>query len=444
MAFDFPSSPTVGQTYTSGPASFVWNGYGWEQGSNVITADGDKGDIVVSGGGASWMLDSSVATAAGRAVLDDPDAAAQLTTLGAVGYGTAQSLTTAQQEQARKNVYAAPFDALGYYGLQTNGSAVLNQGAEGFSTAIDTGGYICDGWTGVTAGTANKIDILQQTSGPVGIPGSVFLRAGAAITFAAGGYALLGTNIEGYRWMRLQYGVANAQPVTVAFWVYASITGTAAFVVRNAAANRSYVATFTVNAANTWEYKTITVPGDVTGTWPLDNNWSAYLWFCAGIGTTYAAPTLNTWLGANYLGASGQTNFLATLNNVFYISGLMVLPGNEAPPQARASFIQRPVEQELLLAQRYYWADTNPTWIFADAVSAGPSAAYLMQPVYHPATMRIAPTIGLPTFNLGSVGAVGANGGNPRGFLLQALHNAAAGQRVYFNYASGKLTVSAR
>ena len=29
MAFDFPSSPTNGQEYTSGGATYVWNGYSW-------------------------------------------------------------------------------------------------------------------------------------------------------------------------------------------------------------------------------------------------------------------------------------------------------------------------------------------------------------------------------------------------------------------------------
>jgi hypothetical protein len=46
--------------------------------------DGDMGDIVISGDGTVMEFDPTVVTPAGRALLDDPDAAAQLATLGAV------------------------------------------------------------------------------------------------------------------------------------------------------------------------------------------------------------------------------------------------------------------------------------------------------------------------------------------------------------------------
>src|SRR5262245_66634927 len=32
MAYDFPASPTVGATFTSGGITYTWNGYGWVQG----------------------------------------------------------------------------------------------------------------------------------------------------------------------------------------------------------------------------------------------------------------------------------------------------------------------------------------------------------------------------------------------------------------------------
>ena len=87
MPFDFPASPALNQVYTSAGKSYFWNGVAWDPAGvagGPVIPDGDKGDIVVSSGGLTWMLDSAVVTPAAKTVLDDASVAAMRTTLGAV------------------------------------------------------------------------------------------------------------------------------------------------------------------------------------------------------------------------------------------------------------------------------------------------------------------------------------------------------------------------
>ena len=128
------------------------------------------------------------------------------------------------------------------------------------------------------------------------------------------------------------------------------MTGTYCVALRNGSNNRSYVTTYAINSANTWEQKSVTITGDTTGTWGTDNGRGIIVGFSLGAGSTFQA-TANTWSAGDYRATSSQTNLLATNGATFYITGVQLEPGPTATPFERRSY-----GQELALAQRYYQA----------------------------------------------------------------------------------------
>ena len=314
MGFNFPSSPLVGDTYPVPPVAGV----------PVYVWDGEK-----------WTMSQL------PAVTD------------VVRYDTAQSLTSTQQTQARSNIYAAPFDAMAYSGMQINGGMEVSQelGLAGVSVTTGTLKYVLDGWVVLSGG--QTISAAQAASVLPGFSNQLSMVASTANAApAAGHYAYALQKIEGYRIARLAWGTANAQPITIGFWIYVNRAGTYSGSITNAAANRSYPFSFAVGAA-TWEYKTVTIPGDTTGTWPKDNSAALNLNFSMMAGSTLQGPA-NAWAAGNYIAATGTTNGVAATSDVMVITGVTVLPGTQAPTAAQSPNIMRPYGEELVISGRYY------------------------------------------------------------------------------------------
>jgi hypothetical protein len=254
---------------------------------------------------------------------------------------------------ARSSLYAAPFDALAYNGMQVNGSMEVSQ-VNGTSLVSAAAGYIVDGFLVSGAGTM-VLAAQQVADAPPGLTNSLRVTVTTAeASLGASDFAAITTLIEGYRTSRLSFGTANAQSVSIGFWTKIHRTGTYSGALRSAAGNRSYPFTFTQSVADTWQFNTVTIPGDTTGTWVGNTNTASLsVVFSLACGTTFAG-TAGSWSAGNFLGATGTTNGVAATSDVFQLTGIIVLPGIELPSSARASLIMRSFDQEWLTCMRYY------------------------------------------------------------------------------------------
>ena len=307
---------------------------------------------------------------------------------GTVRYDLPQTLTqetppstaVSQRAQARMNVYAAPFDAMAYNGMQINGSMEVSQ--EGAAATVN-GKYCCDGWLLSVGGIPGGIAVQDNLVPVPGFSGRVWVNTTTAKgSLAASDILLLTSLIEGYRVSRLGWGTVNAQPITIGFWAQHTLSGAYSVSVRNNAADRSYVAMYTQNVAGALEYKTVTIPGCTDGTWLMTNGIGLVLCFAAAVGSTPTASSVNAWLVGNFVAGTGQVNVAASTSNYLNLRGVVVLPGLEAPSAARSPLIMRPYDQELVTCMRYLetWQATGDFSMIGMGVAGTNTLAYIHYP----------------------------------------------------------------
>jgi hypothetical protein len=191
--------------------------------------------------------------------------------------------------------------------------------------------------------------LQQSTVAPAGFQNSLLATVTTADTSlgATQGY-IITQSVEGFNSADFAWGTANAQTVTLSFWVRSSLTGTFGGSLRNGNGTRSYPFSYNISAANTWEYKTVTAAGDTTGTWGTGNGRGVMVFFSLGNGTDRLG-TAGAWNANNNQGATGQVNLISTNGATFYITGVQLEKGSTA-----TSFDYRPYGTELALCQRYF------------------------------------------------------------------------------------------
>lgn len=233
-----------------------------------------------------------------------------------------------------------------------NGSMDVWQRGTTFA-GLSVGTYTADRWAYSQGLAGAVVTVNQSTSVPTLDQSNMLFNYSfemdvttADASIAAGDYHMVIQVIEGYNWRPFAQ-----KPFIFSFWVRDTITGEHAVAFRNSGLNRSYIATYTINTADTWEYKTVTVPASPSaGTWNYTNGSGLLVSFTLSVGSTLQT-TAGAWQTGNYLGTSTTVNSMSSTSNFFRVTGVKL----EYASVANSNVIPfRQFASELELCKRYY------------------------------------------------------------------------------------------
>lgn len=311
--------------------------------------------------------------------------------------------------------------SLAYYGMQVNGGMQIAQ-ERTTATLTNTPANIVDQWDFFAIGTATVVaSQIAATDAPPGYSHYTRLNVTVAETpLAAASWYLWYDRVEGYRTARLAWGTAPAFPLSMGFWMRSNVAGYSfGVVLRNGNYTRNYTTIVTITTPNVWQWVTLLIPGDVTGTWLTTTDAGLHVIFGVATGTDTASAVFGTWQNANWHGASGTTNLVATAGNTLDFTGFLLVPGNELPSATQAGYIQRAHADELTLCLRY-WEKSYNLAVALGTVNSLPGHQRAMaggstfgETVRWSVRKRAIPTVTVYNLSTGVAGTVYSNTGSP-------------------------------
>lgn len=291
-----------------------------------------------------------------------------------------------------------------------NGDFLINQ-RHGTDAVILTtpGQYSADRWAHDNEPPGKASSQVISGDSALGSKNYLRMKTVSAVTLGSSDAFSIKQSIEGNNIQDFAFGTAEASQITLSFWVRASQTGTYNVTFRNHNNSRSYVATYTINAANAWEYKTITINGDTSGTWKTDIGVGLSVYFDFGTGSTYTTASPNTWLTGNSVKSSGTNSLITTLNATLDLALVQLEKGGAA-----TSFEYINVADSLIRCLRYYE-------YFSGFSQGGPNytGSYTSFKVFK----RVMPTLSI----------IGSEGNKMGSFAWQAVSTRGAG----YNHEGG-------
>jgi hypothetical protein len=283
------------------------------------------------------------------------------------------------------------------------------------------GTYTLDRWKYEKTATVTH-SVTQDTDAPTlaqsGYNFKYSLRAAltsADTSIAAGDYCDISQKVEGYNFADLA-----GQVFTLSFWVKSTLAGTYCVAFQNSVADRSYVAEYVINAADTWEFKTVTVAASPSaGTWNYTNGIGLNVVWTLAAGSTYQT-TANAWQAGNFIATANQVNAINTGVSNFRLTGCMLNLG--AFPAQFRTFSNGGFEGEKAACMRYFEKSYN-YGVYSGAQGSG----YLAQTGTLGNVCRVSHTFAVQKRTTPSVSIFAALSGTPNAVSRDVAGDLAAG-----------------
>jgi hypothetical protein len=213
-----------------------------------------------------------------------------------------------------------------------NGAMTVAQRGTSFPGLGGGSQYTLDQWaTWWTAGTEQaRFTISQDSTAPAGFGSSLKIDCTTAeAAVAVNESNIISQRIEAQNLQVLDYGAAGAKSLTLSFWFRSPKTGIHCVSLYQGDGNRSIVTEFTVAVADTFEYFSVTFPGDAAGTINNDTGRGLDVAFPLTAGSNYH-DTADAWASGTGYGRSNQQNLLDNTANNIYITGVQLEVGSVA------------------------------------------------------------------------------------------------------------------
>jgi hypothetical protein len=311
-----------------------------------------------------------------------------------------EAMLRAETPQEQFNLIGA-----GRRNIIINGAMQVAQRGTSATTIASNTYDTCDRFMQEFQPASWSVNSTQEEDGPPGFDYSLKLAATSGATLGANEYMIpFEYRTEGYDASRLGWGTTEAKDLTLSFWIKSNRTGiyTVDFTMQNSSANPFIARQYTINSANTWEYKTITIPAHTTATNVKTDSTNAFslFWWALSGSTHNSGEIVKGWGVQTPANRAPGTSATIASGDYWQMTGVQMEVGKFATP-----FEHRSYGEELALCQRYCqtYTGTDQEWIYIE----GSQYNHKWWQIYLQTPMRADPSVTFPSVSAAITGGAG-------------------------------------